>query len=116
MEQFTGTVIIRANGTSIRSKDGARLAIGGKERTPVYADGDIIGYSEKPIAATVTCTIAHSATTDLFAIRDQVDITLVFETDTGATFTIRGAFCTKPPEITGGEGDVAVEYTGKPAQ
>ncbi len=115
-EQVSGSVIIRVNGQSIRSKDGAKLTLGGKERTPQYADGQLIGYSEKPIAAMVTATLAHTSATDLIAIRDMVDVSGIFETDTGVRYSIRGMFCTKPPELTGGEGDVAVEFAGSPAQ
>jgi hypothetical protein len=112
----TGTVIIRLDGTSIRSKAGAKLNMGGEERVPVYADGVLIGFSAKPMAAVVTATLAHTSTSDLAALRDTTDSSLLFETDTGVRFSIRGAFLTKPPELTGGEGDVAVEFTGQPAQ
>ena len=115
-EQVTGVAIVRVDGASLRSKEGAKLVFGGFERTPVYADGVLIGFSAKPTAAMVTATLAHTSSSDLAAIRDTVDATILFETDTGTTYTIRGAFCTKPPELTGGEGDVAVEYAGQPAQ
>lgn len=111
----TGTVIIRIDGASIRSKAGAKLTMGGEERTPVYADGQLIGYSTKPVGAMVTATLAHTSTSDLAALRDITDSSLIFETDTGVRFSIRGAFLTKPPELTGGEGDVAVEFCGQPS-
>ncbi len=115
-EKVTGVVILRIDGESIRSKEGASLEIGGFERTPIIADGQVIGYSEKPVPSLVVATLAHTSTTDLIAIRNMVDVTGVFETDTGTRYTIAGMFNTKPPKLTGGEGDVNVEFAGKPAQ
>lgn len=115
-ERVTGTCIVRINGRSIRSKDGAKLDMGGEDRTPQYADGRLIGFSSKPRAAMVTATLAHTSSSDLAAIRDTVDATIVFESDTGVRYTVRGGFATRPPELTGGEGDVSVEFAGDPAQ
>jgi hypothetical protein len=113
--QVTGTCIIQQDGMSLRSKDGAKLAMGGKERTAVYADGLLLGPSEKPIASTVTATLAHTADSDLISINDAKNVTLTFLCDTGKRYVVRGAFCTKPCELTGGEGEVEVEFMGQPA-
>jgi len=110
--QFTGTCVIRMDGLSLQSKEKAKLDIGGKERMPIYADHVLVGFSEKPIAAKVTATLAHSASTDLIAIRDARNVSIDFETDSGVIFLIAGAFATKSPELTAGEGDVDVEFMG----
>ena len=115
MSQVTGTVVVRLNGNTLRSESGAKLDLGGFERTDRYADHSLLGYSQKPIASMCSCTLAHTAQTDLQAIMDTVDATLIFETDTGKRYTIRNAFCTKPPTLTGGEGQVEVEFKGQPA-
>ncbi len=115
MAKLTGIVKILADGISLRAKDGAKIDIGGYEREAQYADGVLIGYTEKPIAATVTATLVHDATADLIKIRDMVNVTLIFKTDTGVSYTVRGAFCTKMPTLTGGNGEVEVEFMGNPA-
>lgn len=115
MEKFTGVVIIRIDGKSIRSKEKAELDPGGVERTPVYADGQIVGYSEKPIASKVNATIAHGSSTDILSLGNVTNGSLVFETDTGLRYLISGAFATQRAKLTGGEGDCSVEYMGKPA-
>jgi len=111
--QVTGTCVIRMNGRSLRSETGATMHLGGKERTARYADHDLLGYSQKPIAAVVSGNLAHTAQTDLQAIADATDVTIIFETDTGVRYTMRNAFSTKPPELTGGEGQVSFEFNGK---
>jgi hypothetical protein len=111
----SGTCIVRIDGASIRSKAGAKIMLGGEERTEVYADGQFIGFASKPVVATITATLAHTSTSDLSALRDITDSSLIFETDSGVVFSVRNAFLTKPPELTGGEGDVAVEFKGQAA-
>lgn len=111
----TGTVIVRVDGSSIRSKTGAKLEMGGAERIAVYADGELMGFASKPVGSKVTCTLAHTANLSLSDLRDITDSSMTFECDTGVKFSLRGMFMTKPPELTGGEGDVAVEFMGQPA-
>jgi hypothetical protein len=115
MSQFTGTVVVRMNGLSLRSESNASMEMGGKDRNARYADHGVAGFSEKPIASKVSCNIAHAADTDLQKIADAKDVTLIFETDTGRSYTIRNAFCVKPPHLTGGEGTAAIEFQGQPA-
>ena len=114
-ELVTGTVVIRIDGRSIRSKAGAKLNLGGFERNPQYADGQLIGFSKKPVSSSCTCTLVHTATSDVEALNNIEDNTLVFECDSGAVYTARGVFLTKPPEISDGDGEVSVEFMGQPA-
>lgn len=112
--QVTGIVKVYLNGSLQRSKEGAKLVMGGKERTPVTGHS-VYGYAEKVVHATIEATLAHTADVDLEELRDLVDATVKFETDTGLSYLINNAFMTKPPELTGGEGDVAIEMAGDPA-
>lgn len=116
MAQVTGSVTIQSDGLSLRTKEGATLIYGGKERTPQYASGRLIGYSEAPIGATVSATLAHTSDTDLAAIARGTNVTLVFQCDSGPQYVVREAFLTSPPELTADGGDVAVEWTGQPAE
>ena len=115
MAQVTGIVFIKVNGALQRSKEGAKLMLGGKERTPAVGH-KLYGYSEKYVAATVEFTTAHVGGDDLQGLQDTVDGTLEFETDTGDTYMIANAFATKPAELSDGEGDVVWEFTGDAAE
>lgn len=114
MAQVTGIVKVFVNGTLQRSKEGAKLITGGKERTPQVGHS-VYGYSEKVVPSTVEFTLAHTADISLTDLNDIVDATVKFETDTGKSFLINNAFTSKPTELTGGEGDVAVEMMGDEA-
>lgn len=115
MAQITGVVIVKVDGAIQRSKEGAKIMLGGKERTPIVGH-NVYGFSEKVVAATLEFTLAHTATDDLVDLQNKIDSTLEFETDTGKTYMIANAFSTKPAELTGGEGDVSFAFAGNPAE
>lgn len=114
MAQVTGIVKITVNGTLQRSKEGAKLMTGGFERTPQVGYA-VYGFAKKVVAATVEFTLAHTADSDILALNEMEDATVIFECDTGVRFRVDNAFVTKPVELTGGEGDVAVEMAGDAA-
>lgn len=114
-QRVTGVAIIKANGVSMRSKGGAKLGLGGLERTAEYADGQLIGSSAKPIAADLTATLTHTNQSDLDALNLIEDDTITFETDSGVTYIINGAFIVSPPELSDEAGGVSVHFMGQPA-
>lgn len=112
--KVTGIVKIFVNGALQRSKEGASLVLGGKERT-AQTGHSVYGYSEKVVPSEVEFTLAHTADSDIIALNETVDATFRFETDTGVTFLVTNAFVTTPLKLTGGEGDVEVAMQGDPA-
>ncbi len=115
MAMVTGIVIVKVDGDIMRSKEGAKIMLGGYERTPVTGH-KLYGPARKFVAATLEFTLAHTGDTDLLGIQSKISSTLEFECDSGQTYMIGNAFCTKPAELTGGEGDVAFEFSGDPAE
>ena len=114
MAQVTGIVKLYVNGTMQRSKEGASLMLGGKERT-TQSGHSVYGYSEKIVPSEIEFTLAHTADADLIELNNLVDATVRFETDTGIVFNVPEAWTTAPCKITGGEGDVEVTMQGVPA-
>lgn len=115
MSKVTGIVYVKVDGALQRSKDGASLSLGGKERTPIVAQGRV-HYVERIVPSECEFTLAHVAGDDLIGLHDKIDPTLEFLTDTGDTYVVRDAFSTTPPKITGGEGDVPFVFNGAPAE
>jgi hypothetical protein len=116
MAQVTGRVFIKINGEMQHSKPGAKLMFGGKTRTPVVGDDAVHGYAEKLTEPRIECTFSHTANTSVQALADISDATVTFETDTGKAFILRNAFVTDPPELTGGEGELAVKFAAVSAE
>lgn len=115
MGQVTGIVRVKVDGELQRSKEGAKLNFGGKERT-MQTGHSVYGPSEKIVPSVLSFTLAHMGGDDLLGLAAKLDSTLEFETDTGDTYIVSKACCTKPPELTGGEGDVTFEFSGQPAE
>ena len=115
-QQVSGIVFVKIDGAVQRSKPGAKLMMGGVERTAIIANGKVVGFAEKGVAATVSFTLAHKGGDDLIALQDSIDSTLEFETDTGDTYVVSPAFASKPAELSDGEGDVAFEFQGPKAR
>lgn len=113
--QVTGTVIVRINGKSVRSKPGAKIMFGGQERTAEVADGQIIGFFAKPVPSSVSWTMAHTSDTNVDQVNQMIDDTIAFECDSGPVYTVRSAFLTKPCELTGDGNGVSCEAHGQAA-
>jgi hypothetical protein len=105
MAQVTGRVFIKLNGQVQPSKEGAKLmyAPGNIEREPVTSDRGVEGFKEKIVAPTVEATFTHSAALDIDAIHNAKDTTLTYQTDTGVSYILRGAFSTSAPTLATGE-------------
>ncbi len=114
MAQISGVIKLYLNGSLQRSKEGAKLTLGGKERT-AQVGHSVYGYSEKVMPSQIEFTLAHTADVDLIEMNELTDATVKFETDTGLSYLINNAFTSKSIDITGGEGDVTVEMQGDPA-
>jgi hypothetical protein len=113
MAQVTGIVKLYVNGSLQRSKEGAKLDTGGKERTAVVGHS-VYGYTEKVVPSALSFTLAHTSDTDVIAINNMVAASARFECDTGVTYLITNTFTTKPCSVTNGE--VSVEMNGDPAE
>lgn len=113
MPQATGRVKITINGEQLRSRSGASLQTGGVIRTSLTTDQAQVYFTEDTQPSMVTATIVHTADTDVVGLRSQRDVTVAFETDTGAAWVIANAFVTDVGEISNGEFTVTLE--GPPA-
>jgi hypothetical protein len=111
----TGIVFIKLNGDLQRSKDGAKLTLGGKMGKP-QTGYKLYGFSDEFVPGKVEFTLAHVGGEDLIAIQAMRSATLEFETDTGDSYSVANAGCTAAVELTGGDGEVALEFQGDPAE
>ena len=110
--QVTGRVYVKVDGQLLRSKDGAKLKFGNIEREAVVGN-TVHGYVEKAVAPSIECTISHMADTSLTALQALADATVTFETDTGKNYILRNAWVSKQLELTGGQGELTLEFMGK---
>lgn len=98
---------------------GAKLRLGGVERTPIMSGGRVVGYAEKDEPAVLTCSVSIGVGDSLAAIQRVLDATITYECDTGTTYMVAQAFCAKVLELQGSDGstgNVQLEFVGNPAQ
>jgi len=103
MAQVTGRVFITVAGKRLASKEGAKLMYGGVSRETVVADTGVVGFSEKTEAPGVECVIPHTSDVKLADYRAMTAATISFDTDTGASFVLNGAWCGNALELEKGE-------------
>lgn len=108
--QVTGRVFITVDGSRLASKEGAKLDLGGVSRTGVAGDSGVHGYTEKTEIPFIECTISHKGDTDLEALAAFNNESVTFQTDTGQTYLLRGAWLAKPPELS--KGEVQLRFEG----
>lgn len=113
MAQVTGIVKVYIDGALLRSKQGAKLKLGGKKREAVVGHS-VYGFSEEVEPSELDCTIAHTADFDALAIGEATNATLRFECDSGVTYLVRNAFTTESLEVSSG-GDTSLKMMGEPA-
>lgn len=107
-----GRATISFNGMRLSSKPGATLNLGGTSRTAEALDDNTVGYAESTAAPELSCTVPLTAGLDVEALRNLVDATVVFESDTGKGWVMRDAFTVDTISVGA---DVALKFSGQPA-
>lgn len=103
MAQVTGRVFITVAGKRIASKEGAKFMFGGVSRETVIADFGVVGFSEKVEAPGVECLVAHTADVSLSDYQKMTAVNISFDTDTGRSYVLSGAWCANALELEKGE-------------
>ena len=107
---------IKQGAALLATMPGAKLDLGGVERSAVMGSSGVLGYSEVIKPSMLTCEIALGQGTSLAELQKLTDVTVTYEADTGQTYVINHAFLTKPLTVTAGDGGkVTLEFSGAPA-
>lgn len=115
--QLIGRAFISVNGERVRSEPGATIDIGGVMRETVIGDIGVDGYAETPKQAVVDMSVSVGRGEGVARYRDLNDTSITFECDTGQVFSVRNAWLTEPPIITGQNGgQVKLKFEGPPAE
>jgi len=114
MPTQTGRVTIKLDGEPLRSKPGASMKLGGLERKFSMTDQGETLHQEEWVNGEMKCTMPHLSDTDVDKIRDFVNGTVQFVTDTGKTFTMAKAGYASSGELQNGE--LEVTFKGAPVK
>ncbi len=116
MGKKLGKAWIKANGKMLETLPGAKLDIGGTERSTVVGATEVQGYFETPKQSKMECEITVGKDTSLEEYGAMDDVTINFECDTGQKYVQQGAWLTNTPELTAQDGGkVPLTFEGPPA-
>ncbi|KJS28556.1 MAG: hypothetical protein VR64_23980 [Desulfatitalea sp. BRH_c12] len=117
MAKKLGKAIIKVDGKVLETLPGAKLDIGGDERTTVVGANSVQGYFETPKPSKTECEVTVGKATRLAEMRGWDNVTVSFECDTGQQYVVQGAWLTNTPEMTASEGGrVPLVLEGPPAE
>jgi len=108
MGKLTGKATIRTDGNVLATENGATLNVGGIQRQGERHGGRSY-YKEEEANPSMECMVLHGKDTDIIALSDITGATVEFETDTGQTFILRGAFTTESMALDTGTGKSALK-------
>ena len=115
--QRFGMAYITVDGLRLATMPGAKLDLGGVDRTTVVGDNAVLGFTEAPKPAMLECEISLGAGMSLQALRTLAGATVTFECDTGQTYVVREGYTTTSLALTSGDGGkVALQMAGPPAE
>lgn len=116
MGKKLGKAWIKVDGKMLESLPGAKIDIGGVERTTVVGATKVEGFFETPKQSKVECEITVGANTSLAEYGAMESVTINFECDTGQQYVVQGAWLTNTAEMTASEGGkVPLTFEGPPA-
>lgn len=104
---ITGRAIIYVDGVTIPTENGAKLNPGGVNNRQ-ERHGGVTYYSVEEVSPTVECTVLHTADIDIIKLSAIEGATVLFETNTGQKFLLRGAVAENPVDLDAGTGKSAL--------
>ncbi|PMN91377.1 phage tail tube protein [Enterovibrio norvegicus] len=108
-----GYAKIRANGDELKTKGGARLNPGGFNRTSHGGGGRVWGNSKRFVAPSLDFKLVVDSDTDVQALNDMENVTIVFEADNGLTYMMTGSALENPAELDEDNGETGGKFIGK---
>ncbi|WP_299141309.1 phage tail tube protein [uncultured Vibrio sp.] len=94
-------------------KEGTEVGFGNLKREPVMGDEGVLGYTEMySDAPSIKVTIVHAKDTDEDALKNFIDEDVIFETNTGKTYTLRDAWVVDPLSLNVKDGQLEILFNG----
>ena len=115
MAAILGIVKIKVDGKLQRSLPGAKLQVGGYDRTSSVGHKRYGAYRTF-IPSKLDFSVAKTADLDVRALKDLEGATLIFEGDDGRSYLVPNVDCVSGGEISDGGAGVSFSFEGDPAE
>jgi len=110
-QQITGRALIQVDGERLLTENGANLDPGGTSREAMTGGGEVQGFQESDNAPSLSVPIRHTKDVSPARLNSLTDATVIFETDNGARWILRGAFTTNTVALDVSAGNVTLEMS-----
>lgn len=97
MAKMFGKAEVKVDGQTLLVDENSKLMTGGTKRNVVKGNG-VYGYAEETMEASVDLNVFIDANTDLDAINNMTDVTVMFQCDSGQTYVLPHAWLESPVE------------------
>lgn len=95
MAKMFGKATVKVDGQTLLTDDASKLMTGGVKRNVVKGN-EVHGYAEEAVEASVELNVFIDANTDIDAINNWSDVTVMFQCDTGQTYVLAHAWLEEP--------------------
>lgn len=114
-KRLSGTAYMTADGTTLAARGNFEVPLTEVTRTPVVANGEVIGYDEQPVPPYIKGDIQLTDETDIETLTSSTSLTVKVEFANGRKYVLSDAFVQGTP-TTGETGVVPIEFGGKRGQ
>ena len=112
--QYQGKAQVRINGAEYPTNPGATFTPGGEQRTAVVGY-KVYGFKATPLQTTLQATFPNHLSLSLMDVNGMVDVTVIFEADTGQRWLMARAWNTGQSTLSG-DGDISTTFEAQEAQ
>tara|TARA_R110001583_G_scaffold15059_2_gene62469 strand:+ start:29277 stop:29639 length:363 start_codon:yes stop_codon:yes gene_type:complete len=97
----------------LATKPGTTFNKGNLKKDPVMGDNGVLGHTEKfESAPNIKCTLVDTIQTDVTALENFVNGTVLLETNNGKKYTLTDAWVGNELELNTEDGTLPVEFYG----
>lgn len=117
MAKMFGKAKVSSDGQQLLVSEDSKLNLGGNKRNVVKGT-EVYGYAEETMEATVDCNVFIDGNTDLDALNNTTDATIMFTCDTGQSYVLAHAWLETPVEASAATsgGKTALKFVSAKAQ
>ena len=112
MARVAGTCYITVDGQELSLSGNLSIPVNTVIREPVLGSGRVVGFSETPVQPQITGDFVVEPETDLRALAEGEDMTVVARLANGMIYTLSGAFLGPQADFSPEDGTVSLTFQG----
>lgn len=114
-KRVSGTAYLTADGTTLMARGSFEMPLSEYTRTPVLANGEVVGYDEQPNTPYVNAELQVTDETDFATFCASTSQTVKVELANGWKYVLSDAFVQGTPTMNE-QGVTSVSFSGKRGQ